>query len=145
VQEAYGRYDWESARKWTDQDLDREGILHLADKLFNAFQNKNFGAISPLLKWKRLELGRCYGFPQDELENDDKELFDGLFGNSNWGLEQFDRSNLVFDIWAEGRIVQLIRPNGKEVIRTVRLKESDVIYSLPLILAFIENEWRLIR
>jgi len=145
VSDAYGKYDWQTANQWSDESLDRSSILGYADTILKALKSKSFSELSPHLHWKRTELGRCYGFATDELENDDKELFESLFQNSNWGLEDFDPSDLVYDLWANGRIVQVIRPNGKELIRTVRLKESDIFYSLPLILAYIENEWRLVR
>lgn len=99
----------------------------------------------------RFDAGQTYGQPiwetadkVSELSKDDRDLFEKMFADPDWGVLDFDAGNLVVEFWAENRIVSLQRQNGHELLRTPKLGTLDIIYSLPMQLSRLDSRWRLI-
>ncbi len=138
---AYGPRVWEQAEPITESNLDRQQLIQYIQRVREALESKTFSVLEPFLNIKHVELSNAFGFPIDEIKNDDKRVFEEMFADPDWGIPEFDTNNLVFDFWAENRILSVLRPNGKEVLRTAKLSSLDIFYSLPLHISRIDNSW----
>lgn len=137
---------FQSAPAWNDDTLDRASLEIFVRDLREALLSRDFDRLSPFLALKRRELGLAYGFPESEMIEDDRELFPSLWADPAFDLEPLPpRQDWVIDFWADGRLVQLQRPDGRELLRTVHLPVEDLYYSLPIVLAWLDGEWRLLR
>jgi hypothetical protein len=129
----------------TDENLDRNSFMTFVNQLRKALLSKDVVQLSPFLAVKRSELGRAYDFPVLELVDDDRELFQSLWADPAFDLEPLWQDNWVIDFWAGGRLIQIQKPDGSELLRTVYLPVEDIYYSLPLILTWVEGNWVLVR
>ncbi len=145
IPQAYGPWAWQASEPIEMDSLDKKPLFDFIDEVRVALLSRDFARLSPFLAVKRRELARAFGFPEDELEKDDRELFETMFNCPNWSIQEWDAENLIFETMADGRMLRVLRSNGKDLLRTARLDDLDIIYSLPLDLIRTFGRWVIIR
>lgn len=145
IPQAYGPWAWQSSEPIDMDSLNKGSLFDFIGEVKDALLSRDFARLSPFLAAKKSELSRAFGFPEDELEKDDRDLFETMFGCPNWSIEEWDAENLIFETMAGGQMLRVLRSNGKDLLRTARLDDLDVIYSLPLDLIKRSGQWIIIR
>ena len=145
VSSAYGPWEWQDGETVEVDTLDKEGLFGFVKEVRDALMSKSFDHLNPYLANKRKELGRAYGFPEADLEKEDRELFETMFKSAGWNIADFDPGNLILEPMAQGKMLRLLRPNGKDILRTDFLEDLELIYSLPLDLIRKSGRWMIVR
>lgn len=140
----YGNWVWREADTLTEENLRIAPLHEYLRNLHDSLNEKNYEKLERFLRYKSADLANAFYIPIKERLADQRNFFENdLFGTDGWGLDALDLSNLMLDFQANGKLLRIVKSNGKSPIISKPL--SDSIFELELLLCFKNNEWILCR
>jgi len=109
---AFGRWVWQDAPDPPPLEADARALVALAGEVHAALVAKDIDAMLALTALKSQELARALDVPVSEIDEGQRDLYDGLFSDPTWRVAPFDPSQLAAVPCAEGRMVRVTDASG---------------------------------
>ncbi len=138
--------DWE----WTHADVLHEenfkdpGLKPMVGKLHEALATKDYPSLKSFLATKAGELALAYQIPLEKRLQDQEEFFSDFFKDPHWGMQPIDWDKVIYDVHAQGRVLEIMSEAGKPLLASTELS-GDSNFLLSLYLFRSQGVWKLAR
>jgi hypothetical protein len=137
---AFGRWDWESARRFMPSD--EPDLVPVVMAYHRAFAQRDAVALTDLVRSRVVDIARSLDAPPGPVVDAHRKDSEELFSAPDFALEPLSPDELVFESSAGGRLVDVRRKDGKPPV--VGTANGDP-FQFDAMLSRIGDQWLIVR
>ncbi|MGL1935295.1 MAG: hypothetical protein OCD01_09750 [Fibrobacterales bacterium] len=135
---------WDTGESINQSSLNLDDLKQFVERIWGYMHTKNFTMLEPLITPKAKELAQAYHIPIEDRLQGQREFFTmELFNEPGWGMQSIDWTGINIEYFAAGKLLQILDNKGRDLLKSNPL-DGDT-FSLPLFLAFKDNQWVICR
>jgi hypothetical protein len=121
----------------------RQQVVALLEELHTALDARDLEATSRLLARKALEMSDAYGQPREGAISRQREFFEGLMSEREWGMAPMERESIVLAPVLSGRLLWAGRGVDEPLLRSNGA--GRITFRLPVYVGLIRGQWVVVR
>lgn len=134
---------WGSAQPIEWNDVARHRALSVLVELHQALERRDMSALSSLLDYKINDLGLSHFLSESEAKQVQTEFLEMAMDVPEWSMRPFEQSNVHFHLVGNERLVWATDKDYKAPLTSNR--SGGQAYGLPVYLAPVSGEWKVVR
>lgn len=142
-QTRFGLLAWQRATPVTLSAATEAGVRSLIVRLHEAMDTKNLAQMTALLTIKARDGAVLSGFSEAAFVADQESYFRQKFAQPGWRMQPLE-AGLHYQLYAEGRVVNVTDAQGREVLRS-RPDHDGVMVGVTASVSLLDGQWTITR
>lgn len=142
--DAFPKSRWQEGLSLSMDSLPVQELERETKRLFALLEEKRLEDLVQVMRMKSEEMAAAYGVDLGERLEDQKEFFQSLFEDPDWGMEPLNTESLFYQVEGFGRLVKVTNRQGLPALNSKEFGDGSC-FGLKIYLSKIDGRWEVVR